>query len=288
MTKMVPDIMINDIFRFSEKDLEQEQYKLNLDSQDDEGGDIPLDVYVEDRDKWLNDWLKHRDKGEADRFKDSAFIFALIKYHPDVDSWLFVGIFKKVSPGTEDQYDLVCVDEFKKYEGRLFVSFKRPGRRRTLKLENHLGRLEVQEILREPYSGEAFPGIENINHDFSYMKKIFETQRESWKSALSSIKGVYLITDKSDGKKYVGSAYREGGCIWERWKEYIKTGGHGGNEGLKKLIKEKGEEHAPNNFKFSLLEAMTVDKSDRFILKRESYWKRVLLTGEKEFGYNEN
>lgn len=98
------------------------------------------------------------------------------------------------------------------------------------------------------------------------------------------MKGVYLICDKSNGKKYVGSAYGDAG-IWSRWACYIGTG-HGWNDELTKLVCEKGINYARNNFTFSLLEIMTMTTPDKSILDRESFWKNVLLT--REHGYNKN
>ena len=46
---------------------------------------------------------------------------------------------------------------------------------------------------------------------------------DAWKTALANQKGVYLITDSSNGKKYVGSATGEN-MIWGRWKDYIANG----------------------------------------------------------------
>ena len=60
-------------------------------------------------------------------------------------------------------------------------------------------------------------------------------RRRVGKQPFRTQKGVYLITDTSNGKMYVGSAYGEN-MILGRWKSYVKTG-HGGNEGLKGLSK---------------------------------------------------
>ncbi len=57
---------------------------------------------------------------------------------------------------------------------------------------------------------------------------------ESWWAALSEVSGIYLITDKSSGKHYIGSAYGEGG-IWSRWCEYSRSG-HGNNKELRSLL----------------------------------------------------
>lgn len=63
------------------------------------------------------------------------------------------------------------------------------------------------------------------------MKRVLE--KDNWKTALQNQKGVYLLTDKSNGKMYVGSAYGEN-MILGRWIAYIATG-HGGNVELRKL-----------------------------------------------------
>ena len=115
------------------------------------------------------------------------------------------------------------------------------------------------------------------------MKTIIEREEPSWKTALSSVKGVYIITDKSNGKIYVGSAYGES-SFWSRWSLYARNG-HGGNKELKRIIREKGLKYA-SNFQFSILEVRSNITDDEEIIKREAYWKNVLKS--REFGYNEN
>ncbi|MBO0935409.1 GIY-YIG nuclease family protein [Fibrella sp. HMF5335] len=99
------------------------------------------------------------------------------------------------------------------------------------------------------------------------------------------MKGIYLITDRSNGKKYVGSAYGDYG-VWSRWAIYAGTG-HGFNDELTKLIAEKGVQHARDFFSFTLLEYRTMRVDDADIIRRESYWKEVLLS-RGQFGYNLN
>ncbi|MEI2420593.1 GIY-YIG nuclease family protein, partial [Arthrospira platensis SPKY2] len=65
---------------------------------------------------------------------------------------------------------------------------------------------------------------------------MIKEQEKTWKTALSSVKGVYVITDTSNGKLYIGSAYSVE-SIWHRWSEYTKNG-HGGNKQLKALIEQ--------------------------------------------------
>jgi hypothetical protein len=66
----------------------------------------------------------------------------------------------------------------------------RAGRARSLKLENHFEKMGVAELLREPYSGEQFPGYENINHDFTLLETGFRTHRPDWKAALANIRAL--------------------------------------------------------------------------------------------------
>ena len=58
------------------------------------------------------------------------------------------------------------------------------------------------------------------------------------------------------------------------------------NHELKKLISDKGFQHARDNFYFSILEIL-VGEDDQTIIDREQHWKRVLQT--MSFGnYNKN
>jgi hypothetical protein len=112
------------------------------------------------------------------------------------------------------------------------------------------------------------------------LSKWIET--DSWKTALENQKGVYLITDIRTGKRYVGSAYGEN-MLLGRWKNYIQSG-NGGNVELK----EFDFEYIKENFKYSILEIFKASTDDNLILKRESWWKEVLMTRDKKFGYNKN
>ena len=131
----------------------------------------------------------------------------------------------------------------------------------------------------------VFPGHENINIDFPDLEAVFKYQKNDWKGALENVKGIYVVADKSNGKKYVGSAYGDGG-IWSRWEDYVKTG-HGHNRELTKLISQKGIKYARQCFKFSLLEYRPMTTGTDIITKRESFWKEILLS-RGQFGYNKN
>jgi hypothetical protein len=63
----------------------------------------------------------------------------------------------------------------------------------------------VQE--KEPYSGRGFRGFENIDVSFEELETLIRNSRPDWMAALSSVKGVYMISDVQTGKRYIGSAY---------------------------------------------------------------------------------
>lgn len=270
------DILVNEIFRIENPN----QYKLHLACRNTEGVN-PLDRYIEGRENWIgwNEWRGNRDDWTRE------YIFSLIEFYPKSNFWLFGGIFR-VLERHPDRYVLSEVDDFNRYDGRLLLSFVRyQGMRgRAFYLDRYLDQLIVSEIFPKPYDGEVFPGYQNINHDFSALEFIFKSEKSDWKTALMNIKGVYLLTDKLNGKQYVGSAYGEAG-IWSRWSCYIGTG-HGWNDQLTKLINDKGIAYSRKNFKLSILETMLFNTPDVQVIDRESYWKRVLMT--KEFGYNSN
>jgi group I intron endonuclease len=105
----------------------------------------------------------------------------------------------------------------------------------------------------------------------------------SWRSALKSFSGVYVITDNKTGKHYIGSAYGGEG-IWQRFVLYARNV-HGGNRELKQLLEKHGKDYF-NNFQLSILEVCDLNANKDYVLSRESHWKDVLRS--REFGYNEN
>lgn len=243
----------------------------------------PLDVYVEDKKGWYN-WNRWRNS--KDEFS-KKFIFSLIDFYPETDMWLFGGIYevlKRNNIPNSHSYEIKEIDQYSKYIGRLKIKLTKPSRGRAFHLKNHFDQMYVSEILNQPYSGAAFPGYENINHSFDSLIPIFKNEKPDWKSALENIKGIYVIMDKSNGKKYVGSAYGDSG-IWSRWSNYIGTG-HGWNDELTKIITHNGFDYAKTYFQLSLLEYRSMKIDDKVIIGRENYWKEVFLS--REHGYNKN
>ena len=212
----------------------------------------------------------------------------MMDFYHESNMWLFGGIYEVTGRGGEHSpgsYEIKDLPEHAHFVGRLKIKTELP-RNKALRLENWIDTMKVSEILREPYSGESFPGFEEIDHDFGALLPIFRNEKPDWKAALENMKGAYVITDKSNGKRYVGSAYGDYG-IWSRWSHYMETG-HGGNAELKKLITKNSPDYAQKHFKLSLLEYRSMRADDEDIHKRETYWKEVFLSRDKRFGYNEN
>jgi hypothetical protein len=209
-----------------------------------------------------------------------------MEFYPKADTWLFGGAFDVLDSQSEG-YVLRAIPAFEKYIGRLLASFHRyQGMRgRGYRLEKYLDEFLVAEVFSEKYSGEAFPGFGWIDRDFSTLEHVFRTGRSDWKAALENVKGIYLIVDKSNGKKYVGSAYGDTG-IWSRWSCYVRTG-HGGDAGLIELLTGRGLPYAQENFRLALLEVMPWSTLDQAVLDREKHWKNVLLS-RGDYGYNKN
>lgn len=187
---------------------------------------------------------------------------------------------------TEDVgYDADERKEYEQYFGRVVVEYHNDCRRLSRKYETVMDELEVVEILNEQYTGDEFPGYENVRVSYPVLKNIVDRQLSGWVNALKNQKAVYLITDTKTGKLYVGSATSQTGMLLQRWSNYVADG-HGGNVELRELIKQNGFDYIKENFQYSILENYNARMDDEYILKRESWWKETLCT--RTHGYNKN
>lgn len=275
---------LNDLFHLTED--EMRKYKIHLAAYN--GYEQPLDVFARDREEWKgwNEW-----RGGKDDF-NREYIIGLIPDYHKIDKYVFGGVFKVIKryddwQETEVGYKVELTNQFKSLIGRLVVGFSRYQglRGRAFLLENFMDSMSIAEILENPYEGEEFPGYDNVRIDFPSLELLVQNQKTDWRVALENVKGIYLIVDKFNGKKYVGSAYGDSG-IWSRWCTYINTG-HGYNDELVMLIEKNGIDYARKYFQFAILELRSMKTDDDTIINRESFWKEVLLT-RGIFGYNKN
>lgn len=149
----------------------------------------------------------------------------------------------------------------------------------------HMPVLEISDRDKEP-----FPGFDNVLLTFHELGEMVSDHRYAdWQVALSQVQGIYLITDASNGKQYIGKA--DGAeRILGRWRAYASDG-HGGNRALRELAQASigaggaKTDHA-RHFVFSILRVFGPSTSSSEIDAAESHYKKSLLT--REFGLNRN
>jgi len=230
--------------------------------------DQPLDVWTRDRQEWQN-WQEYwPSRNDFNR----PLIFSLIQFYYETDILLFGGVFR-VLARHQKSYEVELTDTLGEFIGRLKLRSPYRERQTRVKFEDHYPSFEVQEILREPYSGQAFPGYDDIDLSFAELEALVRNGRPDWRAALESVKGIYLITDIKTGRRYVGSAYGDQG-IWSRWSAYVASG-HGGNVELRSLVSDPNLTYCRGNFRFALLEHRAARMPDELIIAREAFWKRI-------------
>ena len=242
--------------------------------------DHPLEVLARDAKAWQG-WQEY--KAERNEFNRS-YIFSLAQFHIETDAWIFGGVFRVIA-NHGDRYEVELAADRKDFIGRLKLHSGYRSRATRVNFENHYSNLQVLELLPESYSGQPFPGYEGIDVSFDELETLVRNNRLDWKSALENVKGIYLITDISTGRRYVGSASGDHG-IWSRWCSYVGSG-HGGNIELRALVSEPTLKYCRENFRFALLEHRASRTLDEIILAREGFWKNILLT-RGEYGLNRN
>lgn len=273
-------IMLNDLLRFDTAEVPNVRVKFNIYN----GYDDPLDLYKTNPDEVNVTWFLWHD--DRRYFNVGQTAICLLKLRGD--QWLLTTIKKitrllDVTDGVG--YDAVEVKEYEQYFGRLVVEYHNPCRTMGRKYENVMNELEVVQILNEQYTGNEFPGYENVRLSYPLLKNIVDRQLPGWVDALRNQKAVYLITDTKTGKMYVGSATSQTGMLLQRWSSYAADG-HGGNVELRELVKQQGLDYVKENFQYSILENYNARMDDGYILKRESWWKETLCT--RTHGYNKN
>ena len=245
----------------------------------------PLDEYLADPNN-LECWKAWNTYSTGKNHFNRPYIFSLIKDYHEEDTWLFGGVWKVVGIDRRSKtnpYKIEPVKRFEPFVGRLRITYPYYKRATRVKMEDHFDGMVVKEILDEPYY-ECFPGYRNVDYPFPMIKTIINSKNKKWKEALA-VKGIYLLTDTNNGKRYVGQAAGKLG-IWQRWHDYT-TNGHGGDKELLELVEKKTLKYIEKYFWFTILETIE-DETKVNITDREDYWKEVLMTRNERFGYNNN
>jgi len=244
------------------------------------GSERPIDVFIAGR---FDSWQSWQSRKNFSR----QFVLSLID--AGAGRWLYVGLFRSlgcddnVVPTPHYSYNLERVKSADEFSGRLLVTSAYRERNSYLLGETLADDLSIAELLPQPISFGRFPEFKAVNLRKAELDIVVTQNIESWRTALSSVKGIYLITDRSNGKLYVGKADGENG-IWQRWCTYVSNG-HGNNVALVKELDLSGPERK-DDFSFSLLEIADIQSTAEEIARRESHWKEIL--GTRDHGYNRN
>lgn len=171
--------------------------------------------------------------------------------------------------GSCNLYRLIPKAELAEYAGRLWIEWGK-GYRAWIQRGDRVPKPVVE--LRRTFGEDPFPGFSALILNLSDI----DTVPASWLAALSSTRGVYLLSCPRTREQYVGIASGAEGFLG-RWREYLATG-HGGNVGLKS--------REPSDYQVSILETVGTGATVNDLLAAETRWKAKLLS--REMGLNRN
>lgn len=273
-------IYLNDLLHFSKEEYRNVKIRFNQSN----GYQDPMHLYQQNPDIVNNQWLFWRSKTRYFQVGQIAVCLLKLSY----DTWLLTTI-KRVTKDL-DVYEAINyegeeLEQYKSYFGRVVIKYRKTSQQQGRYYGEICDDLEVQQILPTVFEGNDFPGYDKVRLSYPQLEAVLNYGKRDWIAALENQKAVYLITDKENGKMYVGSATSDYGMLLQRWRSYISNG-HGGNKELIELVEKKGINYIKNNFYYSILENYNAKVDDHIILERESWWKETLQT--RIFGYNSN
>ncbi|WP_198413757.1 GIY-YIG nuclease family protein [Cryobacterium sp. TMT2-15-1] len=253
----------------------------------------------------LEDWLdmsRHRERHQNNNLDRAEFLLTFAQYYPYGPQYVIFGGFFQVRPivpeiigGPGDELELL--DQYSEYIKRLIVKLERPvGRDLYLRwygtLPDSKLNPEVYELAPDTKLG-TFPGYQNVRLRHHELQRIIANDEPSWKDALSSVKGAYVITGLSDGRLYVGSAAGEANGLWQRWAGYAHLRNlTGGNKELERMRSDLHAERSgrrPHHRQLPVLHPGWIfdpKTQSETILQRESSWKLAL--DSRGHGINRN
>jgi len=264
-------ILLNDILNL--KNLENTKIRFNQSN----GVTDPIKIFKENK-KELLDW-QFWNYAQKKSYYEGQIAVGFVRV--EGDKWLLFDISlvtRDLNKYNAVGYEFKTLTEYEKYFGRIIIEFKNKSQNMVRNSNSVLNDCRILQILEDAFDNDVFPGYENVNLSWRDLQRILN--KGVWQTALENQKGVYLITDKKNGKMYVGSAYGTN-MLHGRWSHYIRSG-HGGNEELKNFEFD----YIKENFHYSILDIYKSTIDDNVIIKRESWWKNTLQT--RNFGYNKN
>lgn len=293
-------IVLKDIFRFdkllSKPEFQGKWIKARF-NKNWEGYDF-VERYVNSCPDFIP-WILSRggDKRSRNQVGEIQFQFIEVEYH----KWLFIGAYLILEKDSQVHVNGVRyalakrLEEYDKYVDKVLVDLTLPSRNWLYTNREFIDHIEVNSVTATSYFDRnvQFPGFENLSLSYVDLKKQFYSP--SWRYQLSSVYGVYVLTDMKTGKLYVGSAYGENG-LFGRWSAYLANGydkdefedSNYPNKRLRELVNTKGMEYIRKHFRYSVLEIFGKNElGKQKSLAREKYWKQVLGSRYPN-GYNDN
>lgn len=279
------DLALTDLFHIDKP----QDYKLvlNLHSSDDRKKFIDQWslTSLDELDVGFSYWAYY---GESRNFQIGDKCLGFIQIRGDEFLFITAGKIAKI-PENNGPCEFVPLKEYDAFLGRLIIRTHKGNTfaRYVFRLDKYLEKRKVvvQEILPGEYRPISFNGYENVHFSFPLLMQVLKSNRYAeYRQHLSLVNGVYCLTDKCNGKLYVGSAYGADG-VAQRWECYLDTT-TGGNKELLELQNSKPKGYFESNFSFTLLEAIDKRIALTKVIERENYWKVALDT--RRHGYNKN
>lgn len=286
-------IILNDLFKVPDSKHTKIKFNMKHDG-------IPAwEALSSNEENWLeaNSWRRNQSNNNMGKAK---YLLAFAQYpNYGLEYFIFGGFYKVTGEDTTildgPGYDLELLPQFSEYRKRLIIkTSEKIGQNLYLRLYDNIqgsdiGPVEVYEISPQAKI-ESFTGYADVCMTHNQMVHILNSDEPLWKKSLSSVKAIYAITDNNNGKIYVGSASGDSEGLWQRWKSYANinnlTGGNKAFEDLA-LDPELGAEYITENFQYSILEIFDTKTDSHVVLRRESYWKKLLAT-KHPLGLNHN
>ena len=282
-------IKFEDFFKVPDESATKVKFNMNK-------GDVTKpawDLLLEDKPEWI-EMNAYKTKQANNNLNKAKYLLAFAQYYPyGPNYYIFGGMYKVeiIDENIENDigYNLTLMDDYKEYIKRLIIKLERPigwdiYNKKYESVQKSLNP-EIYELAPSTKLG-TFPGYNSVKLSHKDLQRIVNNDEPSWKNALSNVKGIYVITDKSTGKLYIGSASGNAEGIWQRWSNYADIKNLTGGNKFFEELKDTDNQYIIDNFSYSILEIFDMRTKQEDILNRENFWKDVLKT--REFGMNRN
>lgn len=282
-------IKFEDFFKVPDESATKVKFNMNK-------GDVTKpawDLLLEDKPEWI-EMNAYKTKQPNNNLNRAKYLLAFAQYYPyGPNYYIFGGMYKVeiIDENIENDigYNLTLMDDYKEYIKRLIIKLERPigwdiYNKKYESVQKSLNP-EIYELAPSTKLG-TFPGYNSVKLSHKDLQRIVNNDEPSWKNALSNVKGIYVITDKSTGKLYIGSASGNAEGIWQRWSNYADIKNLTGGNKFFEELKGIDNQYIIDNFSYSILEIFDMRTKQEDILNRENFWKDVLKT--REFGMNRN